>query len=252
MIACTIIIILTLVRSSSRSGSTSVRRSRRRRNISVMLITINLVFISLTAPIVIFLSAFPHVQGDKSPYRQVTLILIKVFCIILMNLNHSVNIIVYSVTAKEFRSEMKNFLHAVLSCCMGRPTNPTDLDYLDDDGTFISRLRRLKFNVFKCCRVKTNSNSTNTTDSGGLSHTAATTLTKTPTKADDPSGNKLNKRKRLDQNGKRLSATTRYSERYAPKKTGHYLAVQLQSEPVSSTFEREDLSLHGISNLTEI
>jgi len=58
MIACTIIIILTLVRSSTRAGSTSARRSRRRRNISVMLITVNLVFISLTAPIVIFESIY--------------------------------------------------------------------------------------------------------------------------------------------------------------------------------------------------
>ena len=61
MIACTIIIILTLIRSSTRAGSTSVRRSRRRRNISVMLITVNLVFISLTAPIVVFLSIYPYI-----------------------------------------------------------------------------------------------------------------------------------------------------------------------------------------------
>ena len=84
MIACTVIIILTLVRSSERSGSTSARRSRRRRNISVMLITVNLVFISLTAPIVIFLSIYEYVRDDTSYYRQTILTLIKVFCIILM------------------------------------------------------------------------------------------------------------------------------------------------------------------------
>ena len=109
MIACTIIIILTLVRSSSRAGSTSARRSRRRRNISVMLITVNLVFISLTAPIVIFLSLSEYLRDESNQYRQAVLVLIKICCIILMNLNHSVNIIIYSVTAKEFRSEMVNF-----------------------------------------------------------------------------------------------------------------------------------------------
>jgi len=78
MIACTIIIIFTLIRSSSRSGSTSARRSRRRRNISVMLITVNLVFIILTAPIVIFLSVFEYVKDDKNLYRQTVLVLIKI------------------------------------------------------------------------------------------------------------------------------------------------------------------------------
>ncbi|CAF5221939.1 unnamed protein product, partial [Rotaria magnacalcarata] len=153
MIACTIIIILTLVRSSTRSGSTSVRRSRRRRNISVMLITINLVFISLTAPIVIFLSMYPHLKEEQNKLS-------------------SINIIIYSVTAKEFRSETKNFLHALLYCCIGKPTSPIEFAHSHHDGTFISRLTRLRINLFKCCRVKINSNSTNTTDSSGLPHTA--------------------------------------------------------------------------------
>ena len=95
MIACTIIIILTLIRSSTRAGSTSARRSRRRRNISVMLITINLAFISLTAPIVVFLSIHEYVKTKVNFYRNAILILIKILCIILMNVNHSFNIVVY-------------------------------------------------------------------------------------------------------------------------------------------------------------
>ena len=177
MIACTIVIILTLVRSSSRAGSTSARRSRRRRNISVMLITVNLVFISLTAPIVIVLSFTEQFQDKSNDYRQAVFLLIKTLCIILMNLNHSVNIVIYSVTAKEFRSEMANFLRAVLYCIIGKPVNPTDLAYLHDDGTFLSRLRRLRENLFKCCRMKIRSNSTNTTDSSGLHHTKGAVLT---------------------------------------------------------------------------
>ncbi|CAF1073531.1 unnamed protein product [Rotaria sordida] len=252
MIACTIIIILTLVRSSTRAGSTSVRRSRRRRNISVMLITVNLVFICLTAPIVIYLSVQPYVKDKKNAYRRLISILIKILCIILMNLNHSVNIIIYSVTAKEFRSEMNNFLHALLYFFIGRPINANDLAYLHDDRTIISRLRRLRHNLFKCCRVQMISNSTNTTDSGGFPHTTVCSTNKFSSRKDSTFGNKSNKCKQLDQNGKRQSSVVRYSEAYASQRTSHLLAIQLQPDPVSSSvFEQEDLSLHGTSNSTE-
>ncbi|CAF3375846.1 unnamed protein product [Rotaria sp. Silwood1] len=252
MIACTIIIILTLVRSSTRAGSTSVRRSRRRRNISVMLITVNLVFITLTAPIVIFLSIHPYVKVDRNPYRKLMLILIKTFCIILMNLNHSVNIIIYSVTAKEFRSEMNNFLHALLYFFIGKPINPHDLGYLHDDGTIISRLRRLRLNLFKCCRVKMTSNSTNTTDSGGLpQHLTTAGMHKLSPKNDCTYGNKSHKRKQLDQNGKKQTSIVRYSETCTPQRISHHLSIQIRPDSVSSVFEQEDLSLHGISNSTE-
>jgi len=247
MIACTIIIILTLVRSSSRAGSTSARRSRRRRNISVMLITINLVFISLTAPIVIFLSLFEYVKDPTNLYRQTILVLIKIFCIILMNLNHAVNIIIYSVTAKEFRSEMGNFVHALLYCIIGKPINPSDLAYVHDDGTFLSRLRRLRQNLFKCCRMKMRSNSTNTTDSSGLHHTTAQGKMNHHRSSNS---NKIHKRKRLDKNGNRKCSITRNSET-SINLNSHRLTVQLQADPTSSVFEREDISFRGLSISTE-
>jgi hypothetical protein len=247
MIACTIIIILTLIRSSSRAGSTSARRSRRRRNISVMLITVNLVFISLTAPIVIFLSIFEYVKDDNNLYRQTILILIKIICIILMNLNHSVNIVIYSVTAKEFRSEMANFLQAFLYCFIGKPISPADMDYLHDDGRILSRLRRLRENLFKCCRTKIRSNSTNTTDSSGLHHTTAPAGTN---HSRSSNSNKLNKRRRVDRNGNRKYSTAHNSEA-STNKNSHRLTVQLQPDPTSSIFEREDISFHGLSISTE-
>ena len=253
MIACTIVIILTLVRSSSRAGSTSARRSRRRRNISVMLITVNLVFISLTAPIVIFLSISEHFKDDNNSHRQTVLILIKIICIILMNLNHSVNIVIYSVTAKEFRSEMVNFLHAVIHCIIGRPVNTADLDYLQDDGTFVSRLRRLRRNFFKCCPIKLRSNSTNTTDSSGLHHHHHHHRTGAPTANHSRSGNhqtKMKKRKRQNGNGKRKCSLPRTSET-STLGGNHRLTVQVQNEPSSSTYEREDISFHGLSISTE-
>lgn len=252
MIACTIIIILTLVRSSSRAGSTSVRRSRRRRNISVMLITVNLVFISLTAPIVIFLSIYPYARDKNNYHRQTLLILIKIFCIILMNLNHSVNIIIYSVTAKEFRSEMVNFLRAVVYCVIGKPINPNNLAYLHDDGSCWARFRRFRHHLFRCCRMKLGSNSSNTTDSSGLQHTTASGMSHRPSALTSTLlRSKMNKRKHRDRNGQRKSSVVRYSETSTTHRTSHRLTVQIQTDALSSTCEREDLSLHRLSNSTE-
>lgn len=247
MIACTIIIILTLVRSSSRAGSTSARRSRRRRNISVMLITVNLVFISLTAPIVIFLSVVqPGDDDDKQ--REALVVLIKIFCIILMNLNHSVNIVIYSVTAKEFRSEMTNFLHACLYCIVGRPINPNDLPNNPDDGTVLSRLRRFRHNVFKCCRMKVHSNSTNTTDSSGLQHTVAPPPPPNQTRLSNSKN--VNKCRRLERNGNRECPMSPNAEPLT-NKCNNRLTVHLQADPISSVYEREDVSFHGLSVSTE-
>ncbi|CAF1133121.1 unnamed protein product [Adineta steineri] len=255
MIACTIIIILTLVRSSTRSGSTSARRSRRRRNISVMLITVNLVFISLTAPIVIFLSIYVYAKEKANPYHQLILILIKIFCIILMNLNHSVNIVIYSVTAKEFRTEMTNFLRAVLYWIIGKPTNPHDLPFMEDNETFFSRFRRLRYNLFKCCQIKVHSNSTNENDSSGLNQTTAPAgANKRLSAVDGSVGKSTPKQKKSNRNGKkrRKSSNTRFSETSTTgHRNSHRLTVQLQADPISSVSEREDLSLHDKSNSTE-
>jgi hypothetical protein len=252
MIACTIIIILTLVRSSSRAGSTSARRSRRRRNISVMLITVNLVFISLTAPIVIFLSIYPYAKEGTNRYRQAVLILIKIFCIILMNLNHSVNIIIYSVTAKEFRSEMISFLRAVVYCLIGKPINPNDFAYLHDDGTCLSRFRRFRRALFSCCRWKFGSNSSNTTDTtSGLQHTTLPGINHRASSLANPLRKKFKKRKHAERNGKRKSSVVRYSETSTTHRMSHRLTVQIQTEPLSSSYEREDFLLHRLSNSTE-
>ncbi|CAF0771469.1 unnamed protein product [Adineta steineri] len=249
MIACTVLIILTLVRSSSRAGSTSARRSRRRRNISVMLITVNLVFISLTAPIVIFLSVYEYVKDDANLYRQTILVLIKIFCIILMNLNHSINIVIYSITAKEFRSEMANFLQALLYCIIGKPLNPADLPYMHDDGTLLSRLRHLRRNLFKCCQIKMRSHSPNTTDTSGLQHT--TTAAGGTSQSRSSNSNKRSKRQRSERNGKQKYSMTYNSETSTNKNNSRRLIVQLQADPISSVYEREDVSFHGLSISTE-
>lgn len=247
MIACTIMIILTLIRSSSRAGSTSARRSRRRRNISVMLITVNLVFITLTAPIVVLLSVHEYFKDENNAYREAILVLIKIFSIILMNLNHSVNIVIYSVTAKEFRSEMVNFLQSVLYCIIGKPSNGTDLDFFNDDGTWSSRFRRFRQNLFKCCRTKLRFSSTNTTDSSGAHHRTVGTPVNNTRSPTNQMANKLN---RLNGNGKTRTSLPKTNETLL-QGCNHRLAVQVQADAASSVYEREDVSFHGLSVSTE-
>jgi hypothetical protein len=170
-----------------------------------------------------------------------------------MNLNHSVNIIIYSVTAKEFRIEMTNFLNSVLYFIIGKPINPNDFAYIHDDGTISSRFRRIRQTIFNCCRTKLRSNSPNTTDSSGLQHTTACGLTTRSSNYDSSLGNKLNKRRSSNRNGRRKSSVSgvRYSETSTSHRTSHRLTVQYQPESVSCVLEREDLSLHGLSNSTD-
>jgi hypothetical protein len=165
-----------------------------------------------------------------------------------MNLNHSVNIIIYSVTAKEFRSEMVHFLQALLYCIIGKPLNPADLPYTHDDGTVLTRLRHLRHDLFKCCRVKMRSNSNNTTDSSGLQHTTIPGGELTSHRSSDCS--KMLKRHRSERNGKTKYSITFNSET-STKRTSHRLIVKLQADPTSSVYEHEDTSFHGLSISTE-
>lgn len=216
-----------------------------------MLITVNLVFIILTAPIVIFLSIYGNVKEEENYPLQATLILIKVFCIILMNLNHSVNIIIYSVTGKEFRVEMVHFLRTVGQCVFGKPIHPNDIAYLHHRHSFCSRLRRYQQSFFRCCRIKFSSNSSNATDSSGVQHTTASGLNHFNTNTINSTRNNLIKKKPLDPNGKRKSSIICYPEPLGTRHASHRLTVQIQAEAVSSTYEREDLSLQRLSNSTD-
>jgi hypothetical protein len=81
--------------------------SSKARNISTMLATNNFVFISLTLPIVVFLSVTPAINDESvCANLRAKLRLAKIICIILMNTNCTVNIFVYSVMASQFRREL--------------------------------------------------------------------------------------------------------------------------------------------------
>jgi hypothetical protein len=81
-----------------------------------MLAANNFVFISLTLPVVLFLSiAPPLTQPDLCDYTKAMLRLVKVICIILMNLNYSINIFIYSLMSSEFRRQLVGLFTRVLS-----------------------------------------------------------------------------------------------------------------------------------------
>ena len=94
-----------------RKKSAAIPNNTKARNISTMLATNNFVFISLTLPIVVFLSVAPSISEDTvcANYRA-KLRLGKIICIFLMNTNCIINIFVYSIMASQFRRELITFV----------------------------------------------------------------------------------------------------------------------------------------------
>ncbi len=97
-------------------GNAHKQRAQRRkssnkskaRSVSKMLALNNLMFISLSLPIVVFLSLAPGILNNDSLClrEKVQLRFIKVICIVLMNMNYLVNIFVYSAMSTEFRLQL--------------------------------------------------------------------------------------------------------------------------------------------------
>jgi hypothetical protein len=72
-------------------------------------------------------------------------------------------------------------------------------------------------------------------------------MNKRLSKSDSTSKAKLTKPKQKH----RKSSAIRFSETSIGHRSSHHLTVQLQPDATSSVSEREDLSLHGLSNSTE-
>jgi hypothetical protein len=85
--------------------STQSTVSSKAKNVSAMLATNNLLFISLTLPIVVFLSIQPSID-QTCDLVKAKLLLIKVFCIILMNANCTINIFIYILMSSQFKLEL--------------------------------------------------------------------------------------------------------------------------------------------------
>ena len=97
--------------------------SSKARNVSAMLTINNVIFITLTLPIVVCLFEISSMGGFISfaPYKRAKVNLVKVICIILMNTNCTINIFVYSLMASEFRRHLYNILRKLFCFKLNTP-----------------------------------------------------------------------------------------------------------------------------------
>ena len=112
MFLCSTIIFLNVLRTMGNANNSKKRLVAR--NLSTMLLSINTMFVFLTAPIVIYLMFEKQLLSSNSSECQIRvkakLKMIKLLCIILMNANHTGNILVYCLTGTEFRTQLLHVL----------------------------------------------------------------------------------------------------------------------------------------------
>ena len=108
MFLCSTIIFLSVLRTMGDANNSNKRLVAR--NLSTMLLSINTMFVLLTGPIVLYLMfekrtfSSGYYECDikvKAKYKM-----IKLLFIILMNANHTGNILVYCLTGTEFRTQL--------------------------------------------------------------------------------------------------------------------------------------------------
>ncbi|CAF2469101.1 unnamed protein product [Rotaria sp. Silwood2] len=113
MFLCSTIIFLSVLRTMGDAHNSNKRLVAR--NLSTMLLSINAMFVILTAPIVFYLMFEKRTLASnmnlcdtkfKAKYKM-----IKLLFIILMNANHTGNILVYCLTGTEFRTQLFHVLH---------------------------------------------------------------------------------------------------------------------------------------------
>ena len=104
MFACNIVIVLKLLlakykKTADNNEIGNMSLSKAAKGITIMLISVSVLFIVCTLPYAVIY----QVRIDVSTYSYAVIIL-------LMYTNHSVNIIVYSFTNKQFKKEMQRML----------------------------------------------------------------------------------------------------------------------------------------------
>lgn len=112
MFLCSTIIFLNVLRTMGNANNSKKRLVAR--NLSTMLLSINTMFVFLTAPIVIYLMFEKQLLSSNSSECHIRVKakfkMIKLFFIILMNANHTGNILVYCLTGTEFRTQLFHVL----------------------------------------------------------------------------------------------------------------------------------------------
>lgn len=108
MFLCSTIIFLSVLKTMNNANNSNKRLVAK--SLSTMLLSINTMFVLLTGPIVIYLM-FEKRTFSENSYQcdikiQAKYKMIKLFFIILMNANHTGNILVYCLTGTEFRTQL--------------------------------------------------------------------------------------------------------------------------------------------------
>ena len=113
MFLCSAIIFLSVVRTMGDAHNSNKRLVAR--NLSTMLLSINAMFVLLTAPIVFYLMFEKRMFASGAHQCDIKLKakykMIKLLFIILMNANHTGNILVYCLTGTEFRTQLFHVFH---------------------------------------------------------------------------------------------------------------------------------------------
>jgi len=114
MFLCSTIIFLSVLRTMGDAHNSNKRLVAR--NLSTMLLSINAMFVLLTAPIVFYLMFEKRTYESRAHLCDTKLKpkhkMIKLLFIILMNANHTGNILVYCLTGTEFRTHLFHVLHS--------------------------------------------------------------------------------------------------------------------------------------------
>ena len=139
MLACNIAIVLKLLlakykKTTDNNEIGNMSLSKAAKGITVMLISVSVLFVICTLPYAVIY----QVQIDVSTYSYAVIIL-------LMYTNHSVNIIVYSFTNKQFKKEMQRMLYCSFNSSRVMPFGIGESTWF----RFHSHLLKLRLNFFK-------------------------------------------------------------------------------------------------------
>ncbi|XP_060079806.1 growth hormone secretagogue receptor type 1-like [Ylistrum balloti] len=97
--------------SLSKNGSERNRiqqRTGKISNVTVMLLSINCLFLLLTAPIVIYLIGYIQWYVNVSDHSRAKMNLLWCFCNMMQYLNNSIHFFIYCLTGPKFRRELKS------------------------------------------------------------------------------------------------------------------------------------------------
>ncbi|CAF1986380.1 unnamed protein product [Rotaria magnacalcarata] len=125
MFLCSTLIFLNVLRTMSNAHNSN--KSLVARSLSKMLLSINTMFVLLTGPIVLYLM-FENRTFTSETDRYNTKLrakhkMIKLILIILMNANHTGNILVYCLTGTEFRTQFLHVIGKTSKLKLPRPSN---------------------------------------------------------------------------------------------------------------------------------